>query len=381
MEGEKNMKQNILLIIGNGFDLKCGLETRYIDYWNYKRNQNERFNELVKFLIDNPFLYFGKDKYSKLENLIDFEDDISFFDLFFTVYDWQHGTIGTDKAWSNIEDVLLSGFSMTNNLLSLTFNNLVGGYMYFLNPRNHSFYAELGLGAKILVKHIRNHFNDGMISDALFQRYIIDELDKFSINFSKFVNKQVEEHPDYIVDAQKLIGKITGVAQNECEIISFNYTEPIVGNNLANIHGVASKEYIVFGTTCGEGKGIETTHNLWNYHATKEYKTTKALANGIKVSANFENIDEIFVYGSSLGKQDYDFYKNLFDRFDFLMRLPIAKIHFCFSQYGDKTLEEVAEETTIKVSGLINSFGDSHNDYGLLRRLIQNGKLDFIPIP
>ena len=36
---------------------------------------------------------------------------------------------------------------------------------------------------------------------------------------------------------------------NECEIISFNYTEPITGPNLANIHGLANKGKIVIGVT------------------------------------------------------------------------------------------------------------------------------------
>ena len=59
------------------------------------------------------------------------------------------------------------------------------------------------------------------------------------------------------------------------------------------------------------------------------------------------------------------------------MWLHKTKIHFCYSIYNNKTLDEVAEETTQRVTNnLINKYGDSHHIYGLLRTMIQNGNLD-----
>ena len=101
------------------------------------------------------------------------------------------------------------------------------------------------------------------------------------------------------------------------------------------------------------------------------------MANGIKVSADYKEITDIYIYGLSLGKQDYDFFENLFDEFNILMRLYTVTIHFCFSLYDGKTREQVAEETTNRVTMLINSFGDNHKEFGLLRRMIQQGHLLF----
>lgn len=37
--------KNILLIMGNGFDLNCGLRSRYNDYFNWRENQ---LNQIIK---------------------------------------------------------------------------------------------------------------------------------------------------------------------------------------------------------------------------------------------------------------------------------------------------------------------------------------------
>lgn len=58
------------------------------------------------------------------------------------------------------------------------------------------------------------------------------------------------------------------------------------------------------------------------------------------------------------------------------MRSYPAKIYFCYSLYGDKTQDEIAKDITDKVTELVNSIGDNHKEYGLLRTMIQNGHLD-----
>ena len=76
------MSRKTLLILGNGFDLKCGLKTKYIDFWNYQRKNNVFFDRFVRFLISNNFKSFGKEEHDTSKIII-FEPSITFFDIFF----------------------------------------------------------------------------------------------------------------------------------------------------------------------------------------------------------------------------------------------------------------------------------------------------------
>ena len=374
------MPKRTLLIIGNGFDLKCGLNTRYIDYWRYQRKNHPSFDAFVKYLEDNSFNSFEGENLDILERIIEIEEGVTFLDYYFTLYDWRIRRLDKDKVWSNIEDMLLYGLTDTGSFKAFNFE---GCYSCFLQTkdkeRNDSFFYD-SYAHLIISIYLSKVFCKKPIGEARFNDYIISEINSFSICFSNYINEQVKENSTYYELAQNLISKITNASLNECEIVSFNYTEPICGPNLANIHGIASKRKIVMGVTCGDGSKKETTHHSWYYKATKEYKIASVSASGIKVSANYEDITDIYVYGLSLGKQDYDFFDNLFDEFEFLMRIYKAKIHFCFSTYAGKTKDEVAEETTSRVTELINYFGDHHKSYGLLRSMIQKGHLlfDFI---
>lgn len=370
------MTKKTLLIIGNGFDLKCGLKSKYIDFWRYQRNNHDHFNRFVEYLEKNSYQDFDSSKLNGFDELIELEAGITFLDYYFTLFDWGLNNLSKNKVWSDIEDMLLFGFSSRNDYSSLTFDNCCICYGEVVNNRLNSYFND-AYENLILSKYLMKVFGKKQIDFNTYRCFILSEIDEFSLSFSKYIERQILEKSDYYELAQDLIMRITNAALNECEIVSFNYTEPVTGPNLANIHGLANKGKIVIGVTCGDGKQKEIAHNSWYYKATKEYKIANILANGIKVSAEYRDAIDVYVYGLSLGKQDYDFFENLFDEFDILMRLYSVKIHFCYSLYDGKTREEVAEETTDRVTRLINSFGDNHKTYGLLRSMIQKGHLFF----
>ena len=365
-----------LLIVGNGFDLKCGLHSKYIDFLHSQRKGHARFDKFIEFLENNSFDTFNADKLHSIEDIIEVEEDISFLDYYFTILDWRSGKLNKEKAWSDIEDMLLYGFSYSNDSFGFHFDDCYSCYDDEITKKEHPYYRD-SYPHLIISNYLSKVFNQKQIIYLQFRKYVLSELDAFSLCFSKYINEQVKNNQNYYQQAQELITRITNVGLNECEIISFNYTEPVSGPNLANIHGLASKNKIVLGITCGEGEKKETVHNSWYYKATKEYKIANVLASGIKVYANYDDVTDIFIYGLSLGQQDYDFFDNLFDEFDILMRVYKVTIHFCFSTYGGKSRDEVEIETTSRVAELINHFGDTHKTYGLLRSMIQKGHLKF----
>ena len=367
------MNNKVLVILGNGFDLNCGLQSSYKDFFNYQMAHHNKFNFLFEYLKGNPIESFAENSIDEIVPLLSLEDDLSFFDLYFLVSDWENNSFSTDQIWSSIEDVLLSGVKSTSDSISF---DICYSALSSIGRKEYYFYYQGSPTLIILSHYLYLVFKGNLISKQQYHGYLIKELNKFSVSFAKYINEQANSNADYIANAQKLLSKITGVALNECKIISFNYTDPFMSPDSANIHGLASKEDIVFGIACDKGSGNENSHYNWGYKMSKEYKIALIMSKGQKVSLDYRGVKDIYVYGLSLGEQDYDFFENLFDRCEFLMRLYEAKIHFCYSVYGNKTLEEVAEEATERVTNIINKFGDSHNTHGLLRSMIQNGGLD-----
>lgn len=370
------MNNEELVIIGNGFDLKCGLNTKYIDFWKYQRKNNESFNQFICYLEANSLSNFNDIKLEEIP--ISLEKGISFLDVFFSLTDWVNGVLGSDKTWSGIEDMLLIGFIFSRNQIVLNFEYIIDCFREINNFKyNRNIYIDQ-FAHLIAAKYLKLVFGEQNVSTRELHDYILSELDVFSHNFSIYISNQITEHLDYSSNAQLLINKITGDQFTDCNIVSFNYTEPVKTSTLANIHGLASKKKIVFGITSGlTDNAKKQTHNEWYYKATKEYKIAKVQSNNIRISINNNSIKNIFIYGLSLGEQDYDFFENLFNKYECLKADPKAKIVFCFSKYGNKSFDDVSEEIVNKVTNLLNIYGDSHNEFGLFRRLTQNGYLIF----
>ena len=367
------MSNKVLVVLGNGFDLNCGLKSSYKDFFCHQVNHHDRFKKLFEYLKEKVVDSFDENNIEEIIPLFPLEDDLSFFDIYFLISDWTNGFLLTNQIWSAIEDVLLSGINLSS--YSINFNMILSVFLSIGTKNYNNFYRDL-YPYKILAHYLNTIIDKKEISDTQFHEFLIKELNKFSINFAQYINDQSTNNDEYIEKAQKLLSKITGTAINECKIISFNYTDPFSSIDSANIHGLACKNDIVFGITCDQGKGKEDCHHNWGYKLSKEYKMALIMSKGQKVSLDYDGVKDIYLYGLSLGEQDYDFFENLFDKCDFLMRLYDTKIHFCYSIYGNKTLDEVAEEATERVANVINKFGDSHNNNGLFRSMIQNGSLD-----
>lgn len=89
----------VKLVIGNGFDLHCGLHTRYYDYYCKKIQIFSFIKELYK-------------SYEKT-NTINIDDekikDISTWSVFFALNSFRY-TYTNERFWCDIERLMLSSF-------------------------------------------------------------------------------------------------------------------------------------------------------------------------------------------------------------------------------------------------------------------------------
>ena len=363
-----------LLVIGNGFDLACKLNTKYAHYFDNVLKQSSEMKALVDFL-DGIKIDDLEDKSidkQLLKMLPQDSDVVTFWDVYFTFQDWMFNRLHTDQTWMDIEDMLLRCFEDKNSydiscrLALSALESIADNSLEALFPPG-SIYRYLGSYVYRVFKK-RSY----KITEDVFKDYLEKELDRFSCNFSKYIKQQLLEHKDYTERAVDLVSKIIGKNRmNDYMIDSFNYTPIDYAIYHHNIHGVASNGDVVFGITCGNGADREKIHKEWKYKFTKEYKIARIMAKNGSSFNSYLDVKKVFIFGSSLGEQDFDYFEAIFDECKIVDREPKANIIFVYSIYDKTRSKEIVDDITTKVTRLINMYGDRNNRYGLFRQLMQ----------
>lgn len=274
MDKEKNIKQ--LVIIGNGFDLQCGLKSKFTDYFNYvKSKMNEQDETLLK---GNEINYGNTLPHSEF-----YLNFASFWDCYFLSlellednqdYDWcnvekQIEILLTSNKNENIGEIngkilfdllylgSLNGLtnlkfhSQLNNMLKKQIKSKIqnGNQISLVENiiNKLSFYISLSLD-KGIQDNLKNNDNlNELISNykPIFYSYLFKQLEKFENNLKAYLQLlfQKKESTDskankennaiscsevamdfsyYLQCYRKILYKIT--EGNKYNLLSFNYT-------------------------------------------------------------------------------------------------------------------------------------------------------------
>ena len=274
MDKEKNIKQ--LVIIGNGFDLQCGLKSKFTDYFNYvKSKMNEQDETLLK---GNEINYGNTLPHSEF-----YLNFASFWDCYFLSLELLEDN--QDYDWCNVEkqiEILLTSnknenigeingkilfdllyLGSLNGLTNLKFHSQLNNMMkkqikskiqngnqisLVENIINKlSFYISLSLDKRIQ-DNLKNNDNlNELISNykPIFYSYLFKQLEKFENNLKAYLQLlfQKKESTDskankennaiscsevamdfsyYLQCYRKILYKIT--EGNKYNLLSFNYT-------------------------------------------------------------------------------------------------------------------------------------------------------------
>lgn len=336
---------NQLLIIGNGYDLACGLETRFSDFLKHlKLSKFDINSNFWTLLFDSAF--FTKDDYLKKNT----QDYLGISEL---------------KNWADFE-LVLNRFLFSSELYSIAES-------FYLKRFNY-------LNALTGIKEVlRCYFSNLIYNPELqinFVAFLGEQLWLFETLLVDYLTK-IESH---VVDNDKehLIKQLT--KDSECKgILSFNYTNPLPnGNDLSvtYIHGSTklSRDIVI---------GVDFTKSICkdplNYKNIGEKKIfTKTyrkmvldhdrFGESLKLLEN--NYSKITFFGHSLGEQDYSYFQSIFDHFNIYDSNIV--LEFFYSDY-DRSKKECSR-TIDRVYKLINEYGETlaNKDHGknLLHKML-----------
>ncbi len=438
------MKQ--LLILGNGFDLSCGLKSTYNDFFEWrlnnlfkttdvdniidqlnkvkmnsptvsnffektKNNGVRKAPEKSKFLVNKPPLEENKEP--EFWNLEEAFPGITRWDIFF-IYAKKYLQPNETNEWQDIERII-------DNVIVVALHDKEGHPQFAPSKYNMNLHFKVDGESqfkKIIYKYACNNFNQ--TDEETRAQILLTQLLDFEKEFSHYIYSQMKmdenlnfESP-YFQKAKLLLRKISNPFNEfkaELNVWSFNYTlGPRFKNKLSgedwnvtawnNIHGlscfddpqargiVKSNDKIpapVFGIDPDDDLSSRMHIPQGRVIFTKPYRIINNKFTAIRQEFEFNDFDKIIVYGHSLGKADYSYFKYIFDETSIYTR-PIKLIFYYWPGLYKTDLVEkqlIERQYTEKVVTLLNVYGkDSNLARGdIVTKLAIEGRLSVLPNP
>lgn len=422
MENNEIIKQ--LLIIGNGFDLACGLKSSYNDFFEYifdenngsdyrlnfwlcifkeLSQQNHSMNEsswtdiesqiltqlrYIEFLSDRGFLdtYHFKYEKGKMERVI--SDRISLYEkvnyseakMISTTFNVIKYLFENDyflvkendgKDIEELENIKLSFDDIINKLqtdlreLEKAFSTFLANQIYSNIPNNKK-NSENNL-SHFGKEYSYSSFN--LITALLLSFYKVNKSNAPLIDLIRKGSNYSEIND---IDTSSILSfPIGSYYQLESWILSFNYTIPLNFERLRNIHGNIIDRNIIFGIDYDK---VNSFFDNEPVNFTKSFRILDSKINNSIIPLS--NLDIILFFGHGLGEADYSYFQAIFDKVD--LYHGNTTLIFYWNQFDDNDQYKIIIE---RVTKLIEKYGQtfSNKDHGrnLFTKLLLENRIIF----
>lgn len=390
MEKQEFIKSldNVKLVLGNGFDLHCGLYTKFGHYYC------EHFEKF--YYIKKTYKDYENGELIECEFAEEYVKNTNVWDVFFVLNTVNKNPKECKNDWCDIERLMLSSFMSTE-----TYKNKFSarkGAALLLSYINWNEIKRLIEKDSLGTDHLRGYITSfikarsKLLSCELFNfgKFLLSELKIFEKEFGNYIYSQINNtwlefenrckgkfyNVAYLEDAILTIEKLCNV-DKLVAIDSFNYSyfEHSINEKFRNING--NFEAPIF--------GIDTVFspNDWRYIFTK---TSRRIDNDFH--SNSKNAAREFsnaiIYGHSLNQADYNYFFSLFDELKLLDTLSSSVLVFAYSIYGENSEEQIKYDLNFKISDIVYEYGVSKSlvdPSRLLDRLSIQGRILTFEIP
>lgn len=375
-----------LLIIGNGFDLACGLKSKYTDF----------FDSIPEKTYRNNFWYYILDCL-RHRKLLEYEN-------------WADIELQIFNQLKNIEILYKDNF--IHQLDKEPDSNYIGYIINYLKQHRDDVSKDSVSPESLEITYwglVVTKEQDTYIPKTIEQAlsYLFEHLKKLEQDFCVFLSDQINKEKDtmfsktisqndfeseynnYFTCSIKLLNhilkayhpnkyKMSNSQDNQTEtykfhasndILSFNYTLPVEAFNWYNIHGRLSSNNIIFGINYDSLISHFTSPPL------QFSKSYRILENGFSSNIHLsKTIKNILFYGHGLGEADYPYFQSIFDSID--LYHGNTRLIFFWDAYDENRKLELHKETLNKVVNLIEKYGQtfSNKDHG--RNLLTKLKIE-----
>lgn len=348
------MRDNIL-VIGNGYDIAHGLNTRYTDFIKYinKAAEDDSFIEnsserefIHRCIENNGFLNYFLNYANEVPGWVDLErlikEVVGYFEAFFTNY-IHFIDNGQCISWSSYNT------DMTQNAKMRVINCLYGFQPLFDRNNSHAGYYS---------KHLSSRYYTEVF--GLNKREILKLLKKQLDEIIKLLQIYLKNH---MTEKSGSIRKKSQIeAINPSYVISFNYTNTykIYGINpedVFHVHGSLDTENMVLGFNDDDEENLDFVYFKKYFQRIQKLTGYMKRRKLVKIdSMEGEVYPIIHFYGHSMDKTDEDVIK----------QLRTMSAGFVIYKYNQEDYEQ-------KVINLIDVFGKKD-----ATEMIQDGFIKFV---
>lgn len=371
---------NILIILGNGFDLQAKLNSTFdnffrteeiplIEKWFHNPEDKSVKNEisLISLLLYNTYYREFKPYINQWTGQY---IEASYEEEFKKALECKEEVVD----WMDVES-FLSAALQSNGM-----NKILKCFENSFNTLQRARNCICDFDCIPILFAQASHCKQYQNIESFFE-FMMEELHLFEKRFKNYLKAELEKNEKYESNASKIINSIIPYSGNHFSILNFNYT--IVNSSLfeniehidqnINVHGTIEDNPII---------GIYLK-DLKNKDSLIQFtKTYRKLISDSKTTILNQKYDEIIIYGHSLGEQDYPYFQSVFDYVD--LYNGKTGITYIYSNNYIKTtdihkIEEHKKEVAKKLFDLINNYGETldNKDHGknLLHKLLLEGRI------
>lgn len=346
-----------LIILGNGFDLTCGLKSKFSDFYSNRMNG-----------------------ISSIELLP--EDERNVWDVILS-------EIGEgDPLWCNIES-LISTYVFRENDSGSKLDRMYEQLVWTIDPSNpkRSEHPD-----NAVYNYVSTCLEKENVSQEELTSFLLTSLKKYEHIFASYLKEQVDNNKEYREKAHEYFAAIRDDCIKKSEqknygssVLNFNYTSPFKPEELGlgivdarNVHGLLGRTETIFGI---DGKDV--TEDSPALPFTKTYRLmslepyeseTVKLCDG--------DTSYIKIFGHSLSRADYSYFQSIFDTVN--LYGGDTKLVFMYKSYPNKPdgaidEEAIREELYSHISHLLIEYGSTldNKDHGknLMHKLLLEKRL------
>ena len=382
-----SLSSHQLIIVGNGFDIECGLKSQFSDFF--------------------------APRFENIDNITDYSETAwceSVKEAGLTVWDFILRR-NPNSNWFDVEEAIkrwvqTPGEVIPANVHRTSAAAAVHRYPYAHDPfvlngnrlpgeERENTYVYNNIARRIWM--LIDHADADSFSEKELFPILRSELELLENSFEEYLRKEQSSNPDYQSNSRKLFNRIACDllpdlihSVIDTSVLTFNYTNPftdrLVGpglddTNVVNIHGHLNGETI-FGI---DGANCMDDDNALPF--TKTYRVAMA-GNQVRHSlfhsgSKGDGIQTDFVkfYGHSLGEPDYSYFQSIFDGINLYGgRTRLVFYYRPWIVDGRPVPEDVVRTDSIrKVANLLSAYGKTldNKDHGknLMHKLMLEGRL------
>ena len=397
-----------VLVLGNGFDLQCGLKSSFADFMQTRIARVKKIDDILSSSEDLPLITVRRPDGYELHG-----NNLSYF-LWgegLTVWDFILFEDKQQRAWYDVEECIKDWVDYSSPSAPSTPHLRQICDAFEPPDKDHWPYLQGPIKADQCVLAYATDFYswDGQAGSLL--DILLDQLNYFEAWFATYIKDQIRFNDRYPFNVNTLVDylandempeRVLDMAHNEgrysaspesTDILDFNYTEPVNRRwknspTCLNVHGLARADNIIFGI---DGTNINPEQECYA-EIVKFTKTYRIMAlNSIPhpslvrpyLSSDPGNeTSTIKFFGHSLAEADYSYFQAIFDEVS--LYESNTRLIFYYNERrpdGKNAQAEMFE----KVNHLITTYGQTldNKDHGrnLLHKLLLEGRLVIKQVP